>query len=221
MTCEDPATGRELWVTDGTEATTRLVKDLEPGPLRLLPSKSRGRRWHAVLHALRFRKPWGRDAAVEERRRARRGPSCGEDGFSEGLFYDPLLTPSGRSLYFIGSTTAAGHELWTSDGTTGGTVMVRDIVFGPGDGMKVGPWKAACWRRFPEGSSSRPPPPPPAWSCGGAAGRRPAPCPTTRSSPGRPAPIRVSSARSVPTSTSMRSRPGPAASCGPWTWRHS
>lgn len=34
---DDPATGRELWVSDGTEAGTRLVVDLEPGPRGSLP----------------------------------------------------------------------------------------------------------------------------------------------------------------------------------------
>jgi ELWxxDGT repeat protein len=138
MTCEDPATGRELWVTDGTEATTRLVKDLEPGPFGFYPQSLvdvdgtlffTHFAFGSLGDAMQLWKSDGSEA----------GTVLVKDGFSEGLFYDPLLTPSGRSLYFIGSTTAAGHELWTSDGTTGGTVMVRDIVFGPGDGMKVGP----------------------------------------------------------------------------------
>src|ERR671910_2568869 len=32
-----PATGRELWRTDGTEAGTYLVKDINPGPADSLP----------------------------------------------------------------------------------------------------------------------------------------------------------------------------------------
>jgi len=41
------------------------------------------------------------------------------------------LTAANGKLYFVASTRAAGTELWTSDGTTAGTVMVADLAPGP------------------------------------------------------------------------------------------
>ena len=47
------------------------------------------------------------------------------------------LTPFGDALFFVAKTEAEGVELWKSDGTLEGTVIVRDIVPGPG-GSGVG-----------------------------------------------------------------------------------
>ena len=74
------AIGHELWVTDGTEAGTSLVKDIDPGT-------GGGRPRH--------------------------------------------LTSSGNVLYFEANDGSSGHELWMSDGTNAGTVMVQDLFPGP------------------------------------------------------------------------------------------
>jgi ELWxxDGT repeat protein len=42
----------------------------------------------------------------------------------------------GSTLYFAARTAAAGAELWKSDGTDAGTVMVKDIR--PGTGLVAG-----------------------------------------------------------------------------------
>ena len=44
-----------------------------------------------------------------------------------------------QKLYFTGDTAAAGYELWTSDGTSDGTVTVREILAGSG-GSNPGPF---------------------------------------------------------------------------------
>ena len=41
-----------------------------------------------------------------------------------------FLTSVNNTLYFSGRTTAEGHELWKSDGTSSGTVLVKDIQAG-------------------------------------------------------------------------------------------
>ena len=43
----------------------------------------------------------------------------------------PRIWSAGGALFFVGYTPATGHELWTSDGTPEGTVLVQDIAPGP------------------------------------------------------------------------------------------
>ena len=40
-------------------------------------------------------------------------------------------------MFFLASTVAEGRELWKSDGTPAGTVIVRDIYPGPFDSSPV------------------------------------------------------------------------------------
>ena len=44
------------------------------------------------------------------------------------------LTALDGKVYFAARTRANGHELWRSDGTPGGTVLVKDLVPGPESG---------------------------------------------------------------------------------------
>jgi ELWxxDGT repeat protein len=51
---------------------------------------------------------------------------------SENQLTDPWqITVAGSTAFFIGSDSAHGEELWATDGTPGGTRLVRDIYPGP------------------------------------------------------------------------------------------
>jgi ELWxxDGT repeat protein len=56
-------------------------------------------------------------------------------GSSSGL---NVMRPTsiGNTLYFIATDGTNGYELWKSDGTSTGTVMVKDIVSGAGNGIQ-------------------------------------------------------------------------------------
>jgi ELWxxDGT repeat protein len=86
---DDGAHGRELWVSDGTPAGTRMLQDINRS------TASDGR-------------PGGSDPA---------------DFFI-----------AGSTLYFSADDGVHGRELWQTDGTPSGTVLVKDLVPGGGAG---------------------------------------------------------------------------------------
>ncbi|MGI8984691.1 MAG: ELWxxDGT repeat protein, partial [Acidimicrobiales bacterium] len=128
----DGSTGVELWKSDGTTAGTVLVKDILAGAGSSSPTNFR-----VVGATLYFAAGNGTTA-----------PGVGtelwkSDGTTAGTVLvkdirpgttssSPAnLTAVGSTLYFsaIDGTTApgVGTELWKSDGTTAGTVLVKDI----------------------------------------------------------------------------------------------
>jgi ELWxxDGT repeat protein len=58
------------------------------------------------------------------------------------------LTTHGDTLYFFATDTAAGRELWKTDGTVAGTVRVTDL--NPGPGNAVNPFSGPGPNTFPE-----------------------------------------------------------------------
>ena len=53
-----------------------------------------------------------------------------KDIFPGNLASQPYLTAVGSTLYFQASNGTNGYELWKSDGSADGTVMVKDINLG-------------------------------------------------------------------------------------------
>lgn len=136
------ASGRELWVSDGTEQGTSLVKDLRSGPASGLPKDL------FVLHgALLFtasdgvagREWWtsdGTEGGTRLLKDIRPGPTGGiEEGNSQSS--TPAVAFQGY-LYFLANDGIYGSELWRTDGTEEGTVLFKDIAPGPSSGSPNG-----------------------------------------------------------------------------------
>jgi ELWxxDGT repeat protein len=126
--------GNELWKTDGTEAGTVLLKDIRSGTASSTPSG-----FIAFANTVLFAANNGTTSGLQGNELWK------TDGTAAGtvLVKDPAARPApgspglfgstvvGDTLYFSasdGTTTGFhGHELWKSDGTAAGTVMVKDI----------------------------------------------------------------------------------------------
>jgi ELWxxDGT repeat protein len=109
FSADDGTTGRELWVTDGTSAGTRLVTEIVAGSgggYFAQAAAFQGKLWFAAPGI----GLWYSD-----------GTSGGTTPLVEGIFPGALreLTAVGDLLYFT-----TGGDLWVSDGTVAGTLKV-------------------------------------------------------------------------------------------------
>jgi len=124
--------GEELWISDGTTANTRMIKDVYSG------SSSGCFSYYSVVYngKLYFR---GNDGSSGYEIWETDGTAAGTKqvfdtypGSSSGYFYDPVLE-NGR-IYYRANNGINGYELWVHDpaATTNPTHMVKDINAGFG-----------------------------------------------------------------------------------------
>jgi ELWxxDGT repeat protein len=140
---DDGVHGRELWVSNGTEAGTQMVADINPGSASSLVQSSGpipfdtlgdGRVLFRADDGVHGRELWVTDgSAAGTQMVADINPGAGES------FPDSFLTlPDGRAAFSADDGTH-GRELWITDGTTGGTQMVADINQGSASSLSAFP----------------------------------------------------------------------------------
>ena len=139
FTADDGTTGRELWKTDGTEAGTVLVRDINPdanpfgGPGGLA----------AVGPTLFFSandgttgaELWKSDGTTAGTVLVKDINPTSSYGYPRGSFPHYMTNVNG-TLFFAANDGTNSLELWKSDGTEAGTVLVKDIF--PGGGGSAG-----------------------------------------------------------------------------------
>lgn len=121
------ATGREPWVSDGTDAGTQLLKDINattdqgnPGPYARLGNNI----FFAANDGVNGIELWKTDGTTG-------GTVMLKDIATGSSSSSPAnFTVVNNTLFFTASTTAEGNELWKTDGTDAGTVLVKDIRTG-------------------------------------------------------------------------------------------
>lgn len=139
---QDGAHGVELWKSDGTAAGTQVVKDIRPGIASSTPGLSGplGSEMVAIGNSIFFSADdgtngyelWKSDGTAA-------GTVLVKDIWpgTEGSNISRLTNVNG-TLFFVasepvsaGGTSLVQYELWKSDGTAAGTILVKDII--PGD----------------------------------------------------------------------------------------
>ena len=127
---QDEEHGAELWKSDGTAAGTALVADIAPGDSNSLSEKSALANANGVLlfvanDGVHGEELWRSDGTAV-------GTTLVKDitPGSGGNFADyggPDFTVVDGTLFFSANDGTHGRELWKSDGTSAGTIMVKDI----------------------------------------------------------------------------------------------
>ena len=126
------AQGEELWVSDGTALGTTLVGDLWPGgdsgaPSHLTAIPALGRVFFSATDSAAGREPWTSNGTpAGTYRLADIAP--GAAGSNNG--YDLGFGASAGRVYFAATTAPFGQELYRTDGTQLGTVLVGDLYVG-------------------------------------------------------------------------------------------
>lgn len=121
------ATGHELWVTDGTDGGTQLVKDIYSGT-----TSSQPRGLFVFNNNVYFFAKTSTDGVELWKSDGTSGGTVEVKDINPGSAnsYNSTYTSffsNNNILYFDANDGTDGVELWKTDGTSGGTVMVKDI----------------------------------------------------------------------------------------------
>jgi ELWxxDGT repeat protein len=126
FTADDGVNGTELWRTDGSIGGTALVADLTPGV-----GSTEFRGLTATGGTLYF----FANAGIRDGLWRSDGTAAGTTLAKDGLATAQLLTASKGIVFFSWDDGVHGLEPWLSDGSLGGTVLLRDINPGAASSM--------------------------------------------------------------------------------------
>ncbi len=138
---DDNIHGKELWRTDGTGAGTYLVKDINPGYAGSFNYTNELIEFSGLLFFVATTPTNGTELWKSDGTEA--GTVLVKDISSSILSSDPrLLTVCNSYLMFTANartspTTADGFELWRTDGTAAGTVVMSNISNGSDNGQII------------------------------------------------------------------------------------
>ncbi|HWB28774.1 MAG TPA: ELWxxDGT repeat protein [Chitinophagaceae bacterium] len=122
------AGGTELWVTDGTDAGTSIVKDINPGAASSHPDN-----FNVINNVIYFsaddgthgNELWKSDGTAGGTVMVKDiNPGAGESMDSATWFVN------NNTLFFTPNDGTHGTELWVSDGSSAGTKLLKEIVAG-------------------------------------------------------------------------------------------
>lgn len=135
-----PVTGSEVYISDGTQGGTVLLKDINPGTGSADPRNFtllNGFLYFTANDGSHGRELWRTNGTSA-------GTTLVKDiepgvGSSFNIAMTNNLFSNGSFLFFAANTTGSGNELWKSDGTDAGTVLLKEINTGNGNADSSNP----------------------------------------------------------------------------------
>ena len=124
FSAQSPAEGRELWVTDGTTAGTRLVADIQPGDGNGAPFdfiEYNGLLYFTANDGTNGSELWRTDGTADGTELV---ANINPDGGTSNPNFKFVF--NGR-LWFTANDGTTGLEVWSTDGTAAGTSLLADI----------------------------------------------------------------------------------------------
>ena len=136
FTAISPKCGEEIFITDGTKAGTKLIKDINPGKAGSIADDNtavivlNGFIYFPAITVANGCELWRTDGTTANTTMVsdiNPGPA---DGITREESFDFYLLNG--YLYFPATSPKEGYELWRSDGSTANTKLVMDIYPGTG-----------------------------------------------------------------------------------------
>jgi ELWxxDGT repeat protein len=124
-----PTEGNEVWISNGTAAGTVLLKDIWPGGGSSVDWRSQFIQWNDKVffpanNGSSGMELWITDLTPTGTQLVKDINPTGTDG---SLDYKPFLGATTQGVFFKADNGTAGEELWLTDGTAAGTVMLADL----------------------------------------------------------------------------------------------
>ncbi len=140
---DDGVHGPELWKTNGASGGTSLVADINPGAggasITAISDSINGKFFFAADDGVHGTELWVTDGTPSGTRMVvdlNAGPADGMRRLGPGS--EVQMVVYGNSLLFSGNNGSTGYELYQTDGTAAGTVLVADINPGPASSSPKG-----------------------------------------------------------------------------------
>jgi len=118
---DDGVNGTELWMTDGTELGTQIIKDISAdssNPVYVV--EAGGQVYFGADDGVHGAELWKSDGTSG-------GTTLVKDIHIENGSDPSLITRFGNKVIFVADDGVHGSEPWISDGTSEGTVLLQDI----------------------------------------------------------------------------------------------